>query len=365
MTVPSIVTACGDPGGAAALAPVLEALARDGCAHLDNYVYRQAAAVHGRLGLAATEIPAAADQAWIDAVFERARPSLALVATSVNELCFEKRFVAAAQRRGIPSLAVLDFWTNYGARFADEHGRLVYVPTRIAAMDDEARQGLLAAGIAPERVVVTGQPAFDALAERRASFSDGDRERARAALGVDAADRLVLFASQPLLRLYGPATGSGHLGYDESTVLERLVPVLERFALRSGRALTLLVRPHPRESPADYASLTSRIMRIAVSQEGDSRDLAMAADLVIGMTSVLLVEAVLLGCSVVSLQPGRRSADPLPRLGGALARVYAEGDFEPVVEKALRGELTASAAPSIGAAQSAVPAVVRCILSMV
>jgi hypothetical protein len=40
--------------------------------------------------------------------------------------------------------------------------------------------------------------------------------------------------------------------------------------------------------------------------------MAMTADLVVGMTSMLLVEAHFLGCNVVSVQPERSGGGPLP-----------------------------------------------------
>jgi hypothetical protein len=78
------------------------------------------------------------------------------------------------------------------------------------------------------------------------------------------------------------------------------------------------------------------VARVLVSGQGDRLEVALAADLVAGMNSVLLVEASLLGCVVLSLQPGLRLPDALP-VSDLCARqtVYKEEDIEPALERLL------------------------------
>ena len=91
----------------------------------------------------------------------------------------------------------------------------------------------------------------------------------------------------------------------------------------------------------------------------------MAADLVVGMHSMALVEACLLGRPVLSVQPGLRFADPLPtnRLGASRA-VYRHEDLLPALDELLsnsaaRVALASRAAgllPTAGAARRVVHA---------
>jgi predicted glycosyltransferase len=99
-----------------------------------------------------------------------------------------------------------------------------------------------------------------------------------------------------------------------------------------------VIRPHPREDATTFESAFHRSVRVIVSTDGESRDLVMAADVVTGMNTMLLVEACLLGCLTVSLQPGLRLPDALPtnRSGKSIA-VYREQDIEPVLERLLAG----------------------------
>jgi hypothetical protein len=62
----------------------------------------------------------------------------------------------------------------------------------------------------------------------------------------------------------------------------------------------------------------------------------MTSDLVIGMTTVLLVEACYLGCHVVSLQSGLKQPDILPTNRIGLSRaVYHEDEAREALEQML------------------------------
>ena len=106
-----------------------------------------------------------------------------LTATSANGIDLEKLFLGAARRLGVPALAVLDFWSNYRQRFSDQRDNLIYLPDRIAVMDEHARTEMIAEGFAPELLSVTGQPAFDALEPAQQRFTPDARAAVRAQLG--------------------------------------------------------------------------------------------------------------------------------------------------------------------------------------
>jgi UDP-N-acetylglucosamine 2-epimerase len=64
--------------------------------------------------------------------------------------------------------------------------------------------------------------------------------------------------------------------------------------------------------------------------------MTMTADLVIGMTSMILVEAVYLGRPVLSLQPGLRIPDTVPTNAAGLSRLVThEAEIECAIEQAL------------------------------
>jgi len=258
-----------------------------------------------------------------------------LTGTSMNSVMLEQQFVRWGRSHRYPSVAVLDAWVNYAERFVTADGGRC-VPDRIAVMDETARVEMVEAGFDPSTLVVTGQPAFDDLprwADEAAAQRVRDRRRQ---WGVAADARAVLFVSQPLIELYGGPGDPAYFGYDEHTVLRLLISSLEEISRSASLPITLVVRPHPREDPAPLQALTSSIITVMVSADGHGRDAVLAADLVTGMTSALLIEACHLQCVTVSLQPDLRRTDVLQtnRLGYSEA-VYDPGQALPVLRRAL------------------------------
>jgi hypothetical protein len=335
MTLPLVLCACGDPGGGNALAPVLAQLLTEARVTPRIHAYAQSLDLLRARGLDTAPLDATQVEPLLDSPDLR----LLLVGTSLNGTDLEKVLVRAARRRGLASLALLDFWSNYAARFSDASGRLDCVPDRIAVMDEAARDALVLAGVEPRRVVITGHPGFDWLALRRQQFDAGIRDRMRRKFSSNIKDLQVLFVSQPLRGLYGADAGSPtYLGYDERLVLGLLVAALERIALDTGRSMSLIVRPHPRESLAGFADFRSQAVRLSVSRDDEGPEIALSSDLVVGMTSMLLVEALQLGCRVVSLQPGRLGQEVFPAEVAAHMRIVLDPN---AVESALKEELQA------------------------
>lgn len=334
---PLVVAVAGDPGGARAVAPVLEELQAAGRVRVQALAYRQALALWTQRGIACAPLAEDLTAAAIGALLREVQPALLLTATSANKVDLEKLFIEQARLLAVPSLTVKDFWSNYVMRFSDAAGRLCYVPDRIAVMDELARTDMIAVGFAPACLVVTGQPAFDDLAACRAAFGPEQRRAIRAGLPVEDDELFVLFASQPFAEVYGSAAKSvAQLGYHEGMVLDALREALVQLARQHGRRVTLVIRPHPREKAEAFAAPADAGFRTLVSTGGDSRQFVMAADLVVGMTTVLLVEACYLGCPVVSLQPGLRQPDCLPTNRSGLSRAaYTLAAIVPLLEEML------------------------------
>jgi len=328
----------GDAGGANALWPVVAALRNSG-AEVSLAGYAVAPALWRQRGEAVLELSAATS---VDDAFEMLRAggaTVMLCGTSLNGLDLERRFVLAARRAGIPSLALLDFWSNYRARFSSDGRNLDCLPDRIAVMDEQARAEMQAEGFPASILETTGQPLFDDLAHCRQASTPAARAATRQVMAVGD-ERWVLFASQPLREVYGTAGSAGWLGYDELDIVPPLLSSLARINEDMPLRLTLL--PHPRESRSRCASWLETLPWAALAPSGmNNRELVLAADLVIGMNSMLLMESALLGTATLSVQLGLRGVDCLsisragkiPRvecaeaLEGTLRNLLAEGQI--------------------------------------
>jgi len=335
-----VVAVASDAGGANAVAPVIRALRVQEQVEVHALAHQSAATVWKDWRLSCERLPRAIPTSLATARLRDV--SLLLTGTSAAPIDCEKKFIAAARASGIPSLAVLDFWSNYAERFSDARGRLIYLPDRIAVMDTDARDAMIAAGIPPDRLVVTGQPAFDELADLRRRFTPTQRRMIRINSRVPSNALLVLFVSQPLVRLFGTdATNPRCPGYDERSAFSAVVSALEEIAAQSERDVVLIVRQHPKERVGQWRQAQSEQIRIDVLHEHSPRQVMLAADLVVGMTSTLLVEACLLGCVTVSLQPNLRTPDkfPLSRWGVGCS-IYRADEIKPALEKLLLDDAT-------------------------
>lgn len=329
----------GDPGGARALAPVINRLRKSGRSHVKAMAYREAISVWTEYGLKFDKIETFTNFETLSEIFLETHPKMLLSSTSVNGFDFERKLTQTARNAGIPSLAVLDFWTNYRLRFIDEKGELNLLPDKIAVMDKRAVSEMVADGFDKDKLFVTGQPALDDIMVWSEKFAPAHKEALRAALGLSASDCMVLFVSEPVAQFNGADKNNpAYLGFTEYTVVDLLVHVLEDIRTQALKPV-LVVKPHPRESCDAFSDLKSNAIKIIVNREIPSRELVLASDLVVGMSSMLLVESCYLGYPTLRIQPGLIGPDALPSdLAGNCFSIYKASEAKSAIEKMLLPE---------------------------
>lgn len=335
--IPSVVVVSGDPGGANAVAPVIQKLIGDKKVRVSAFAYREAKTLWKDRNIPFSYLPDSTTLESAKILLKNRETDLFFSGTSYNDQEFEKQFISAARTLQIPSLVLLDYWSNYSIRFSDNDGNRIYIPDKIAIMDEFTRNEMIQEGFNPEQLIITGQPAFDDLILLRDSFSVEQKKEIRKTLGNLKDDLVVVFASEPLFR--GTPTKPANPGYTRIGVLHSLVTALDRIQEVTRRKIVLVIRPHPRENSHEFLDIHGEKIQIILSSTGRSRDVIQAADLVCGMTTVLLMEACYLGCIVASLQPGLSQPDILPsnRLGYSVP-IYHEEDIIPVLQTLLLDE---------------------------
>jgi hypothetical protein len=314
---PTLRVACAahDAGGASALVPILAAMrARFGAA-VHGCVDGPSAEVLGRGGLNWTALSGtpqggvnSAEQ--MRAALERFQPDVVVVATSMGSTP-DKVMIRAARSLGIPTIAVLDAWCNYAERFRD-HATGSWcenLPDYLLVMDEIAAEEAIDDGIPPEIVEITGHPAYDRL------FLSFGREVGPGSAPQGAAlraqpwrvPRRVVFFSEPLSRYrhLGLERGFGET-HAFALVLEatQSLPAVER--------PQVVLRPHPAEPRSVWATrLADAPIPIEIATDGDAASVLAGADLVLGVSTVVLFEAFLLGIPFASLQEQSLDPDPL------------------------------------------------------
>lgn len=215
------------------------------------------------------------------------------------------RLIAWARKRSVKTVVVLDYWSNYADSFCDK-GTPCW-PDVYLVMDELARQEAVAEGVPAHLLKIVGQPGLDKFCVKAGNDCSIDRD--------------VLFLSQPLSLLYGNS-----LGYTEQGVLADVVKACEE----CGRKLD--VKFHPK----DETSFRQQYQDVSV--DGDVDELMRHYRLVVGMSTMALLHAALMGVPIVSYQPNLIGKDGCitNRLG--LSRcLKSYGELRGVLSGVIRG----------------------------
>lgn len=332
---PTVAVFAHDPGGARAVLKVVQRLQANGSCSLHVFTAGPASALYADAGLAPAPL---AEEAG--ALLARLRPDGLLVGSSIASPA-DRALVRAARTLGIPSMAVVDYWDRYALRFSDlaRPGALDCLPDRVTSIDPQMTAGLVAAGVPADRIVETGQPAFDGLPGVASPEGQALRARGRAAWGVGAGERVLLFASQPESAFCGTGPDNPNWrGFSEVTVLDLVLEVLRERAERGAETVVLMLRPHPREDRASFERRVADGGRLAVRLDPlrAPHESVLAADVVTGLSSILLMEAALMGRLALSLQPGLLGEDSLKsNARGLTFPAYTRPEAAALVARAL------------------------------
>jgi hypothetical protein len=295
----SIAVMARDAGAAAALAPVARELIERGD-RVSIVAHGKAATAFELRRLPVLAFPGAPSHEQIEGLLVRHRTDVLLTGTSMKAAA-DRAWWDAARAHGIANLALVDHWSNLSERFSHRED-FDSLPDVIAVMDHNTVEALVAAGCPADRIRVTGQPYFDNLAH---SSILARRPDARRDLGVENARVVIVFASEPQARYYGSGPDDPRwLGYTEHDVLD----LVSDAAREVTPDALLIVKLHPLEDDEAFVDLADHGIaggpEIRILRAYPTSDLIAAADAVVGMTSIFLLESATLGVPTVSVRPG-------------------------------------------------------------
>ncbi len=221
----------------------------------------------------------------------------------------ERAAVLAARQLGIPSICMVDLFAMDEVKWI---GAADYAD-RVCVLNESVREFLVAAGRAPEQVVVTGNPAFDAL---NAPAAQAQGRQMRAAQGWSHR-RVILWPTQvePALHPFDGRSG------DPSLPTRALAAVMQWVRDRSDAVLCIRARAGEAVPtvPAD-----PRI--VLMGQDWPLAPLLHATDLVVTLNSTVGLEGHLAGCRLIQvLGSVFDQAMPLARYGIADAAIPVDG----------------------------------------
>jgi len=227
------------------------------------------------------------------------KPALIVAGTS-NEDSVESMFLKAAKEYGVKTVSFVDFWSKLRGRFLLS-GELV-VPEKILVLDDIMREEMVREGFDPQVINVVGSPHLENV--RSCSRKLYDARSGASAVRI-------AFFSQPIAELYGEDERSPNwFGYHEGTIVKSLVSCLDRVCYASDVRVGLTIGIHPRERDGEVVKAAlhdrndhsyNRALSVTVVKE-DSLKLINEADIVLGMTTIVLLESAIMGKDTLSIQ---------------------------------------------------------------
>lgn len=305
--------AARDAGGANILLPVLRRLEANLGVQLHIFGEGPALRLFRQGGAAAEEVPSGSDEQerFLHERWKQTPPDALLLGTSWGP-SIEKELLQIGQQSGVPALSVVDHWSNYRDRFTEPGSGRLRLPNQISVMDEIALDQAVTEGLPREILRIGGQPHLQSLAAmaRDAGLLEQARRLRAAWLGEQRDSKLILFGSERFSDDFRRGTPHDR-GYTETDALEGLVEALRIVETQDGRRLKLVVKLHPKEERERFRpGPLARDRGFLLAQAEPPWACLLAADGVVGMTSMLLVEAALLGRPAVSFQPAQGIAAP-------------------------------------------------------
>lgn len=245
---------------------------------------------------------------------QKENPDIIITGTSLDDYT-ERYLWKASELLHIKSFALLDQWMNLGIRFSpynykqaeqyEEEHIHPYLPFRILAMDKLAEKKLIEDGIPEEKIMITGQPHFDTVSKQyQESIEAYSREYYN-----------VVFVSEPILKDYDNGNMNDlYWGFNEKTIFEALYRQMIKIAPRMKKSIRIILRPHPREDISQWYNYNKiynndKIL-LECDNKHDSFSIIKSADLVCGMSSMFLLEAMICKKNVLSIEIGLKRQNP-------------------------------------------------------
>lgn len=259
------------------------------------------------------------------ALLEEIRPGIIATGTSENPDSIGLLLNDAARKKQLPSVGLVDMAANAAGRF---RGRtdcpLAHAPNELVVPDGATCDAFIKLGFPPNRIVVLGHPAYDRARCRRQEFEAGTqrypRNRPRWVFVAEGYDLLTPAAS---LRSADYALhGRGNTDWRTGIVLEEILDAIAQFSPKPE----IIVRLHPKSVREDFAQWANEI---SFDDAADPFPCLWQADVVLGMSSMLLVEAAILGRPVLAILPRPEEREWLGHL--------ANGDVPSVIGRTALG----------------------------
>ena len=230
--------------------------------------------------------------------------SIDLSRTSESIIC--KNIWKSSQIKNIPCIAYVDCWWAYKERFYLPGETITNLPDIIGVIDSVAQKEMLKCDFDKQHIEILGSPAYEILSLKKITQIEKKRE-----LGYSKDVYIVIFVSQPMEKYFG---SESEWGFTEKTVLKELIETLSYIPDNIKKSFLMVVLLHPEDDEHEISAIIkseNTDIKIVLSHSHRSLDYVIAGDLITGMFSILLSEAVILNRLVIPIQLNLKKQDML------------------------------------------------------
>lgn len=205
----------------------------------------------------------------------------------------DKEAVRIGKKEGIKTISIIEHWSLYKKRF-ELNGQYMY-PDMIFVNDNKAKEEAEGDGLPGDKLHIVGNPVLENMT--RNDYTNNVELEWRDSFGFGKRRKIITFISENFKDDF-QENSPEFQGFDEFDVLNDIFEALNDESI-------LIVKLHPAESRNKYDFLTKK-SNIFVVGDTDINKLIEFSDILIGMGSMLLMEASIIKNTVYSYRPNEK-----------------------------------------------------------
>tara|TARA_B100001250_G_C19816734_1_gene798812 strand:- start:738 stop:1889 length:1152 start_codon:yes stop_codon:yes gene_type:complete len=235
-------------------------------------------------------------------------PSLIITAAGTYNL-LEHNVRILAKKQNIKTISINDSWFEYGSRFRRTiNNKTRYsVPDWIFTMDKYSKREIKKDldKINKTNYFITGNLSLE-ISSKLKKIRKSNNKIKKIIFFSDA----ILSNDKNLPSNEGSCLdkrGNSIFGYFPHQILDKLLTILERMAVKLNRKIIFIIKPHPREQFTNLNKvarkfINSRLLKIILDKNSSPHELISKSDLITGMASIALLESFLYKKPTLSIQ---------------------------------------------------------------
>ena len=245
-------------------------------------------------------------------IIESLNPSILIMGTSENPYSFAFDLTEAARQQSIYTISVIDMLCNAKNRFKGKTSDPLYYATdELFVADLKTKNEYVRLGFNQKNILITGNPIYEFALNLQ---NKSNTMKLNSTINVSEKFK-ILFISEGQDKLNLDATrkninykfnGRGQSDFRTIIVMEELIDALNRNNINAHTSL----RVHPNSTLDNFQPIAKEFDEI--SCEKDPYKDVMNSDLIVGICSMLLLEASLLGKPTLSIMPDINELNLMP-----------------------------------------------------